>query len=67
MPQVSTEDSGIPKLTKNAKTNNDIAGYHLVSSREIFIPSDVQHVCRCPKSIFILPKKYHVSVSNMLS
>ena len=31
MPQISTEDSGILQLTKNAKTNNDIAGYHLVS------------------------------------
>ena len=26
MPQISTEDSGKLQLTKNAKTNNDIAG-----------------------------------------
>ena len=41
MPEISTEDSGILQLTKNAKTNNNIAGYHLVSRHEISIPSDV--------------------------
>ena len=62
-----TEDSGILQLTKNAKTNNNIADYHFVSCRVVSTPSDVQHVYGCPKSIFILPQKYHVSVSNMLS
>ena len=64
MPQISTKDFGILQLTKNAKTNNDIAGHHLVSHR-ISTPSDVQRVYRYPKRTFILPQKY-VSVSNML-
>ena len=46
MPEISTEDSDILQLTKNAKTNNNMEGYHLVSRHEIFIPSDVQHVYR---------------------
>ena len=44
IPQIATEDSGILQLTKNAKTNNKIAGYHLVSHRVISTPSDVQRV-----------------------
>ena len=43
-------------VNKNVKTNNNIAGYHLFSHLVISIPSDVQHVHRCPKRIFILPK-----------
>ena len=66
MPQISTEDSEILWLTKNAKTNNNIAGYHLVSRRVISTPLDVQRVYRCPKKTFILHQKYHASVSNML-
>ena len=54
-------------LTKNTKTNNNIAGYHLVSRPVISVPSDVQRVYRCPNRTFILPKNYHVSVKNMLS
>ena len=67
MPQISTEDSRILKVTKNAKTKNNIVGYHLVSRRVILTLSDVQRVSKCPKSIFILPSKCHVSISNMLS
>ena len=67
MPQISTEDSGILLLTKNAKTNNNIAGYHLVSHRVISAPSDVKSVYRSPKKTFILLKKYHISVLDMLS
>ena len=66
MPQISTKDSGILQLTKNAKTNNNIAGHHVVSRRVISTSSDVQRVYRCPKRTCILPQKYHVSVSNML-
>ena len=44
-------------LTKNEKTNNNIAGYHLVSHHVISIPSDLQCVYRCSKKTFILPKK----------
>ena len=55
MPQISTEDSGILYLTRNAKNNNNIAGHHLVSRRVIAAPSDVQSVYRCPKRNFILP------------
>ena len=66
MPQISTEDSGILWLTKNAKTKNNIASYHLVSRRVISTPSDVQLVYRCPKRTFILPQKHHVPVPNML-
>ena len=44
MPQISIKDSGILLPTKNAKTNNNIASFHLVSHPVIFIPSDVQHV-----------------------
>ena len=44
-------------LTKNAKTNNNIAGYHLVSRCVISTQSDVQLVYRCPKRTFILPKE----------
>ena len=67
MPKISTEDSGILQLTKNAKTNNNTAGYHLVSRRVISAPSDVHRVYRCPKRTFILPQKHHVSVTNMSS
>ena len=58
MPKISTEDSGILYLTRNAKTNNNIAGHHLVSRRVIPAPLDVQSVYRCPKKTFILPQKY---------
>ena len=58
MSHISTKDSGMLYLTKNAKTNNDIAGYHLVIHRVITL--------RCPKRTFILSQKYHVLVSNML-
>ena len=44
MPQISIEDSGIPYLTKNAKTNINNAGYRLVSRQVILVPSDVQQV-----------------------
>ena len=44
-------------LTKNEKTNNNIAGYHLVSHHVISTPSDVQCVYRCSKKTFTLPKK----------
>ena len=60
MPQISTKDSGILYLTKNAKTNNNIAGHHLVTRRVISTPSDVQRVYRCRKRTFILSQKYHV-------
>ena len=42
IPQISTEDSGILQVTKNAKTDNDIVGGHLVSHHIISTPSDVQ-------------------------
>ena len=61
MSQISTKDSGIVYLTKNSKTNNNIAGYHLVSRRVISPPLDVQCVYRCVCIYY-----YHVSVSNML-
>ena len=67
MLQIFTGDSFILTLTENAKTNNNIAGYHLVSRRVISTPSDVQLVYRCPKRSLILPPKYHASVLNMLS
>ena len=54
MSQISTEDSGIFQLTKNAKTNNNVAGDHLVSLCVICTPSDVQLLYRCPKGPFIL-------------
>ena len=63
MPQISTDDSDILLL----KTNNNIAGYHLVSRHVISTPSDVQCVYGWPKRTFILPQKYQVSDSNMLS
>ena len=66
MPQLSLKDSVILQLTKNAKTNNNIVGYHVVSRCVISTPLDVQSVYRCFKRTFILPQKYHVSVSNML-
>ena len=71
MPQISTEDSGILQLTKNAKTNNNTAGYHLVSLREISTPSDAQLVYRCPKKdLHITPKicfsfKYVIRATSM--
>ena len=65
MLQISIKDSGILWLIKNAKINNNIAGYHLVSCRVISTLSDVQHVYGCCERTFILPPKY-VSVSNML-
>ena len=55
--QISNEDSGIFQLTENAKFNNYIAGYHLVSRRVMSAPSDGQRVYRCPKRTFILPPK----------
>ena len=64
MPQISTKDSGVLKLTKNAKTNNNIEGYHLSSRRLISAPSDVQLVYRCPKRTFILPQKTSCFSSN---
>ena len=57
MSQISTEDSGILQLTKNTKANNNIAGYHLISYRIIFTPSDVQRAYRSPKRTLILPQK----------
>ena len=65
MPQISTKDSGILCISKNAKTNHNIMGYHVVSGRLISTSSDIQHVYRCPKRIILFPEK-HVSVSNML-
>ena len=44
MPQISIKDSGILQLTKNAKTDNNIAGYHVFSCRVISTYSDVQHL-----------------------
>ena len=67
MPQISTKDSGILYLTKNAKPNNNISGHHFVSRRVISTASDLQRVYRCPKRTFILPPKYHVSVLHMSS
>ena len=67
MPQICAENPGILQLTKNAKTNNNIVSYHLVSRRVISTHSDVQHVHRCLTRTFILPQKYLVSVSNVLS
>ena len=55
MPQISTKDSGILYLTKNAKTNNNIASYHLVCRRVISTALDVQRVYRCP------PKNLHIT------
>ena len=46
MLQIFTGDSFILTLTENAKTNNNIAGYHLVSRSVISTPSDVQLVYR---------------------
>ena len=40
------EDSGLLQLTKNSKTKNNIAGYHLLSRCVNSTPSDVQHVYR---------------------
>ena len=51
---------------KNAKTNSNVVGHHLVSRRVISTPSDVQRVYRCPKRTFTLPPKYNVSVSMLL-
>ena len=56
MLQISTKDSGTLYLTKNAKTNNDIADFHLVSRRVISPSSDVHHVYRCPKRTLMLPQ-----------
>ena len=44
MLQITTEDSGILYLTKNAKTNNNMAGYHSVSRRVILTPADLWNV-----------------------
>ena len=65
MPQIFTKDFDIPKLSKNAKTNNNIVGYHVVTCGVIPTSSDVQRVYRYPKRTFLLPQKY-VSVSNIL-
>ena len=65
--QFSTKDFGMLQLTQNAKSDNSIVGYHLVSRHVISTPSDVQSVCRFPKKTFILPRKHHSVVSNMLS
>ena len=46
MPTISTKHSGILSLTKNVKTKNNIAGYHVVSHRVISTSSDVQDVQR---------------------
>ena len=66
MPQISTENSAILQLTKNTKTNNNIAGYHFVSRRVIFTPSDVQlakrsdqQVAKCWVKDFDLLHEYH--------
>ena len=49
MPQISSEDSGILQLNENAKTNNRIAGYHLVSRHAISTPSDFNLCIDAPK------------------
>ena len=56
MPQFSTKDSGILQLTKNVQTNNNMAGYHLVSCRVISTPLDVHRLYRCPKRTFTSPQ-----------
>ena len=38
MPQVFNEDFGILYWAKNAKTNNNVVGHHLVSRRLISTP-----------------------------
>ena len=55
MPQICTKHSGVIQLTKNGKTNNNIADNRLVSCLVTFTPSDVQRAYRCPKITFILP------------
>ena len=58
MPQISSEDSGILQLTENAKTNNRIAGYHLVSRHVISTPSDFNLCIDAPKRpSYYLPSK----------
>ena len=57
--QISTKDYGILQLTRNAKTNNNIAGHHLVSRRVISTASDVQRVYKYSKRTFILSQKYY--------
>ena len=59
--------SGLLQLIKNAKTNNNIVDYNLVSRRVILTISYVQRVYICSKRTFILPQKQHVSILNMLS
>ena len=49
MPEISTEDSGILQLTKNAKTNNNIADYHFVSRRVVPHPQMFSMCMDAPK------------------
>ena len=56
MLQIFIEDSVILQETVNAKTNNNIVGYHLVSCLVMPTPSDVQRVYRSPKRTFMLPQ-----------
>ena len=65
MTQISTKDSGMLQLTKSAKADKNIVGYHLVSHRVISTLSDVHRVYRSLKRTFILPQKY-ASGSNIL-
>ena len=55
MPQISTKDFGILSLTKNAKINNNMTGYRLVSRCVISTPLDVQRVYRF-RTLHIAPK-----------
>ena len=57
MVQIFTDDSVILEEIENAKTNNNIVSYHLVSRRVISTLLDVQRVYRCPERSFMLPKK----------
>ena len=56
MPKISTKHSGILQQTKNANTNNNIAGYHVVSRRVISISSDIERVMDFQKGRFYYPK-----------
>ena len=57
MVQIFTDDSVILEEIENAKTNNNIVSYHLVSRRVISTLLDVQRVYRYPERSFMLPKK----------
>ena len=57
MVQIFTDDSVILEEIENAKTNNNIVSYHLVSRRVISTLLDVQRVYRYLERSFMLPKK----------